>query len=174
MHPYSNWRTFACRGTFPYLRLRGNWFRKKCVIGRNITQRAASLPSFSKSGQLSVKEFLQFHPPLLFFLAMRNARTNSMRSLRVFLKYDRTLNDVLFRAAWESIKETLSTAEGVPAAVLELQSAGIPITPLIARKQSIFLSFFARFHPLIARIGKMFSNCMLGVFKSIPGRNQRE
>lgn len=46
------------------------------------------------------------------------------KRLRVFPKYDRSLNDILFNAAWGSIREVLANDAGVPAAVLTVQTAG--------------------------------------------------
>jgi len=48
------------------------------------------------------------------------------KRLRIYIKYDRSLFDVLFRAAWESIKEFYSAVLPgvVPGAVLVAQSAG--------------------------------------------------
>ncbi len=46
------------------------------------------------------------------------------KRLRVFFRYDRGLNTLLFRAGWGSINEVLGTAVGIPAAVLTVQTAG--------------------------------------------------
>lgn len=46
------------------------------------------------------------------------------KRLRVFFRYDRALNDILFRAAWSSLSEVLGTEAGIPAAVLTVQTAG--------------------------------------------------
>jgi hypothetical protein len=46
------------------------------------------------------------------------------KRIRAYMRYDRKLNDVLFRAAWGSIQECLSESAGEPGAVLTLQTAG--------------------------------------------------
>ena len=46
------------------------------------------------------------------------------KRIRAYMRYDRKLNDVLFRAAWGSIQECLSEFAGEPGAVLTLQTAG--------------------------------------------------
>ena len=46
------------------------------------------------------------------------------KRIRAYLRYDRKLNDILFRAAWGSIQECLSEPAGEPGAVLTLQTAG--------------------------------------------------
>jgi hypothetical protein len=46
------------------------------------------------------------------------------KRIRAFLRYDRKLCDILFRAAWGSIQESLSIDTGQPGAVLTLQTAG--------------------------------------------------
>lgn len=46
------------------------------------------------------------------------------KRLRVFLRYDRSLNGILFDAAWAAIRECLVTDAGRPGAVLTLQTAG--------------------------------------------------
>ena len=46
------------------------------------------------------------------------------KRLRVYPRYDRTVGDILFRAAWGSIKEVLGSAGATPAAVLTLQCSG--------------------------------------------------
>lgn len=46
------------------------------------------------------------------------------KRVRPFFKYDRSLNDILFQAAWGSIREVLGSDIGVPAAVLTVQTAG--------------------------------------------------
>ena len=45
------------------------------------------------------------------------------KRIRVFLRYDRGLNDILFSAAWGALKKCLA-AEGTLAAVLTVQSSG--------------------------------------------------
>ena len=44
--------------------------------------------------------------------------------LRVFFKYDRTLNSILFRAAWGAISEVLGLDERELAAIFTVQTAG--------------------------------------------------
>ena len=46
------------------------------------------------------------------------------KRLRAYLKYDRSLNSLLFSAAWGGIQEVLGNGHGVPAAVLTVQTAG--------------------------------------------------
>ncbi len=46
------------------------------------------------------------------------------KRLRVYLKFDRSLNDILFNAAWGSMREVLGNDAGVLAAVLTVQTAG--------------------------------------------------
>ena len=46
------------------------------------------------------------------------------KRLRAYLRYDRRLYTLLCRAAWQSIKETLSCYRGTPAIVLNVQTAG--------------------------------------------------
>jgi Putative transposase len=47
------------------------------------------------------------------------------KRLRIFFRYDRSLNKILFRAAWESLKELYTEVlPGVPGAVFVLQTAG--------------------------------------------------
>jgi hypothetical protein len=44
--------------------------------------------------------------------------------LRVFFKYDRKLNTILFRTAWGALKEVLEVDERELAAVFTVQTAG--------------------------------------------------
>jgi len=46
------------------------------------------------------------------------------KRLRCYFKYDRSLNGILFKAAWGAIKEVLGSCAGNPAAVLTIQTAG--------------------------------------------------
>ena len=46
------------------------------------------------------------------------------KRLRPYFKYNRKLCDILFRAAWKSVEEHLSSDTGIPALVLTLQTAG--------------------------------------------------
>ena len=46
------------------------------------------------------------------------------KRLRVYFRYDRALNSILFQAAWVSIKEVLGSECGTAAAVLTAQTAG--------------------------------------------------
>jgi hypothetical protein len=46
------------------------------------------------------------------------------KRLRVYPRYDRAVGDVLFRAAWSSIRQILGCAGAIPAAVLTLQCSG--------------------------------------------------
>jgi hypothetical protein len=46
------------------------------------------------------------------------------KRIRPYFKYDRSLNDILFKAAWGSVAEVLGNDNGVPAAVLTIQTAG--------------------------------------------------
>lgn len=46
------------------------------------------------------------------------------KRLRPYLRYNRSLCDILFQAAWKSVEETLSSESGIPALVLTLQTAG--------------------------------------------------
>jgi len=46
------------------------------------------------------------------------------KRLRGFFRYDRALNDILFKAAWGAIKEALGNDSDKAAAVLTIQTAG--------------------------------------------------
>ena len=46
------------------------------------------------------------------------------KRLRVFFKYDRSLNTILFRAAWGALSEVLGVDERELAAIFTLQTAG--------------------------------------------------
>jgi IS30 family transposase len=46
------------------------------------------------------------------------------KRLRVFFKYDRKLNTILFRAAWGALKEVLGVDERELAAIFTVQTAG--------------------------------------------------
>ena len=46
------------------------------------------------------------------------------KRLRPYFKYNRSLCDILFKAAWRSVEEYLSSESGFPALVLTLQTAG--------------------------------------------------
>lgn len=46
------------------------------------------------------------------------------KRLRPYFRYNRSLCDILFKAAWRSIQEALGTQAATPALVLTLQTAG--------------------------------------------------
>jgi len=63
------------------------------------------------------------HAKVLAGVPHRHIIFSIPKRLRAFFRYDRSLNDILFQAAWGSIRECLGQG-GIPAAVLTLQTAG--------------------------------------------------
>ena len=66
------------------------------------------------------------HEEVLSPVPSRHVVFSIPKRLRPFMKYDRSLNDILFAAAWQSLREMFGAVlpEGRPGAVLVLQTAG--------------------------------------------------
>jgi hypothetical protein len=81
-------------------------------------------PSCSAKRALIFAEHL--HSEVLEKVPHRHVVLSLPKRLRPFMKYDRSLNDILLKAAWESLKEMFHAAlpQGVPGAVLTVQTAG--------------------------------------------------
>jgi len=81
-------------------------------------------PSCSAKRALIFAEHL--HAQVLEKVPHRHVVLSLPKRLRPFLKYDRSLNDVLLKAGWESLKEIFHAAlpQGRPGAVLIVQTAG--------------------------------------------------
>jgi hypothetical protein len=62
------------------------------------------------------------------------------KRLRIYFRYDRKLNDILFSAAWGSISSVLGREGALPGLVMNYQSAGE--APLVKMGQSVFLFVF--------------------------------
>jgi len=78
-------------------------------------------PSCSSKRAVMFAEHL--YAKVLAKVAHRHIIFSIPKRLRAFFRYDRALNDILFQAAWESIRQHLGQ-RGTPAAVLTLQTAG--------------------------------------------------
>ena len=72
----------------------------------------------------AVKFAEHLHDEVLEPVANRHVVFTIPKRLRVYFRYERGLNDILFRAAWGSITEVLGSELAVPAAVLTVQTAG--------------------------------------------------
>jgi len=78
----------------------------------------------SCSAKRAVKFAEHLYNEVLEDVPYRHVVFSMPKRLRVYFRYDRALLDILFQAAWASIKECLGNDTGTPAAILTAQTAG--------------------------------------------------
>jgi hypothetical protein len=115
------------------------------------------------------------HEEVFAAVPQRHVVFSIPKRLRIYVKYDRSLFDVLFRAGWESIKEFYSAAvPGVPGAVLVAQSAGESLNFNPHLHGCISSGSFdesGNFHPVgkldTAKLSELFMHKVLSAFKAL-------
>ena len=101
-------------------------FNPQVVLQTHIGSiRHGACPSCDTKRKLLFAEHLHHHV-LRPDAAHLHAVLSIPKRLRIYFRYDRKLNGLLFDAAWHALKETFKAADsgGVPGAVMALHSAG--------------------------------------------------
>ena len=95
--------------------------RYSALVGFSCKKRGVC-PSCQAKRAVMFAEHL--HAEVLEGAPQRHIVCTIPKRLRVFFRYDRALNGILFDAAWAAIRQCLVTNSGRPDAVLTLQTAG--------------------------------------------------